>query len=69
MVNWYKWLDLVRGLVRPFIAVTGWSAFLFITVWAVLKHVDAGLARELTIGFLTAVSAIVGVWVGSRGKK
>lgn len=62
------WLNLVRGLIRPFISVTGWACFLVVAVWAIVKFMDASLAKELAVGFTASVSTIVGVWLGSRQK-
>lgn len=62
-------LNLVRGAVRPFISVTGWGVFLVIAVIAVLRYLDANLAREIIIGFVGIVGTIVGVWMGSRTAK
>lgn len=63
------WLEIIRGLIRPYISVTGWTAFLIVSVMSIIKFMDSSLARELTIGFLASVSTIVGVWLGSRSKK
>jgi len=64
-----KWLEFIRGIIRPFIAITGWSSFLVVTVYAILKYLDSELAKSLSAGFITAVVAIVGVWIGSRSPK
>lgn len=61
-----KWLDLIRGCIRPYISVTGWTAFLAIAIWAAIKYLDATLAREVIVGFIGIVGTIVGVWLGSR---
>ena len=64
-----KWLELIRGLIRPYISVTGWTAFLLVAVWAIIKYIDAALANQIAIGFIGMVGTIVGVWLGSRATK
>lgn len=64
-----QWIDLIRSCIRPFISVTGWTAFLIIVVWVAFKFMTAGLANQLIVGFIGIVGTIVGVWLGSRGTK
>ena len=63
-----KWIDLVRALIRPYISVTGWTAFLIVVVVAMARYMDEALAKQLAVGFMASVSTIVGVWLGSRQK-
>lgn len=62
-----NWLNIIRGCVRPYISITGWTAFIAVAVWAIVKFANADLARELAVGFIASVSTIVGVWLGARG--
>lgn len=64
-----SWLELIRGLIRPYISVTGWTAFVVVSVWAIVKFANAQLAEQLAVGFIASVSTIVGVWLGARGAK
>ena len=61
-------LDLIRGLIRPYISVTGWTAFLIVVIVGIFRYMDDALAKQLAVGFMASVSTIVGVWLGSRQK-
>lgn len=61
-------IEAVKGLIRPYIAVTGWTAFVVVVCIAVFKFLDAEMAKMFIIAFVASVNAIVGVWIGSRVK-
>lgn len=62
-------VELIKSLIRPYIAVTGWTAFLIIVCIALNKFLDLEMARSLVFAFTSAVSLIVGVWIGGRLNK
>ena len=61
-----KWLDLIRGLVRPIITWTGWFAFLVIAVILILRFADGNLARTIATAFTGIIATLIGFWFGQR---
>ena len=61
-----KWLDLIRGLVRPVITWTGWFAFLAIAVVLILRFADANLAQTVATAFTGIIATLIGFWFGQR---
>ena len=61
-----KWIEFIRAIIRPYIAISGWTAFLAVVIIAVIKYLDLAMARDFIVGFITAVTTIVGVWIGGR---
>jgi len=64
-----KWLDLIRGLVRPVVTWTGWFAFLAIAVLLILRFADANLAQTIATAFTGIIATLIGFWFGTRGVK
>lgn len=62
-------LDTIRGLIRPYIAVTGWTAFLVVVIMAIRDYLNEEIALSLIAAFGAAVTTIVGVWIGGRAVK
>ena len=61
-----KWLDLIRGLVRPVITWTGWFAFLAIAVVLILRFADVSLAQTIATAFTGIIATLIGFWFGQR---
>jgi len=61
-----KWLDLIRGLVRPVITWTGWFAFLAIAVILILRFADDNLAQTIATAFTGIIATLIGFWFGQR---
>jgi len=62
-------LDFLRGFVRPFIAYTGWIVALCAFIYIIVKFLDAGIARDLAIGVMVLITAVVNSYIGSRKPK
>jgi len=74
-------MNIIRGVIRPFLAITGWLLFLFLVWklidWFVAKLEGAELDSVAVIAifaglvttFTTAVVAIVNQWLGGRTTK
>lgn len=74
-------MGIIRGAIRPFLAVTGWILFLFL-VWKLINwfvcklettEIDSvavvAIFAGLVTTFTTAVVAIVNQWLGGRNSK
>lgn len=62
-------LDLARGLVRPFITVTGWIAIVILAVMLALRFADKEMALVI-IGILTgSMATVIGFWFNERTKQ
>ena len=71
-------MNIIRGAIRPFLAVTGWILFLFLVWklvnWFVTKlegtEIDNMAVVAIFAGiistFTTAIIAIVNQWLGGR---
>jgi len=62
-------LDIIRGAIRPYIAITGWTAFLVIVCLVVKDFIDAEMAKQFAYVFTGTVTTIIGVWIGGRAIK
>ena len=74
-------MNIIRGAIRPFLAVTGWILFLFLVWklvnWFVTKlegtEIDNMAVVAIFAGiistFTTAIIAIVNQWLGGRTTK
>ena len=74
-------MNIVRGTIRPFLAITGWTLFLFL-VWKLVNwfitklegtEIDNMAVVAIFAGivstFTTAIIAIVNQWLGGRTTK
>ena len=74
-------MNIVRGAIRPFLAITGWTLFLFL-VWKLVNwfitklegtEIDNMAVVAIFAGiistFTTAIIAIVNQWLGGRTTK
>lgn len=59
-------LDIIRALVRPFIAISGWVTFLVVVIIVIQKFLDVEMAKQFAYVFTGAITTIVGVWIGER---
>lgn len=64
-----KILDIIRGCVRPFIAITGWAVFLVVVVIIIRSFLDAEMAKQFAYVFTGAITTIIGVYIGERKAK
>jgi hypothetical protein len=64
-----KWLNLVRGIVRPFIAIATWLVILAIAVILIFKFADMGMADKVLTFVLAAGATIAGFYFGERSQK
>ena len=62
-------IELVKALIRPYIAITGWTAFLVIVCLVVKDFIDAEMAKQFAYVFTGTVTTIIGVWIGGRAIK
>lgn len=60
-------LEIIRGSIRPFITVTGWTTVLGAFIYVIIRFIDATLARDVIVGVLIMITAAVNYWLGSRG--
>jgi len=61
-----KWLNFIRGIVRPFITISGWTAILILAIWLAVKFADKDIALAI-IGIVTGTMAtIIGFWFRGR---
>ena len=64
-----KWLDLIRGLVRPILTVAGFVGLLYLTIKLALEYAD----REIVFGLIgavgSAVTMMIGFWFNQRARK
>ena len=61
-----KWLDFLRGFVRPYVAYILISVFAGLVAYAFVKFGDAEMAKTLIVAFVGIVGTIVGVYFGMR---
>jgi uncharacterized RDD family membrane protein YckC len=64
-----KILDIVRGLVRPFIAIATWLALLIIAVLLIIKFADISMADKVLTFVLATGATIAGFYFGERSQK
>ncbi len=64
-----NFMDIVRACVRPYIAISGWTAFLIIVIIVIQKFLDLEMAKQFAYVFTGAITTIVGVWIGERKAK
>lgn len=64
-----KWLEFLRGLVRPYIAYVFSGVFTGLVVYAFIKFGDADMAKTIIVGFVGIVGAIIGFYYGQRQAK
>lgn len=74
-------MEIVRGAIRPFLAITGWTLFLLLIWklinWFVIKlagvDIDSvavvAIFASLVATFTTAIVAITNQWLGGRTTK
>lgn len=66
VMNLHDILDLIRGLVRPFITISGWMAILILVVILGLKFADKEMAL-VVIGLVTgSMATMIGFYFRDR---
>ena len=61
-----NWLNFLRGFVRPFIVYTGWIVFLIAICCVIRNYMDTDMAKTFAVGFMGAITTIIGVYIGGR---
>jgi len=64
-----KWLEFLRGLVRPYIAYVFSFVFACLAIYLVIRFADADIAKTFVVGFISVVSLIIGFYYGQRQVK
>ena len=65
-----QWLNLVRGLIRPYLAFAFPTAVLIAGIWLIIKFADAELAKSIGTILTTTTVMIIAYYFGERaGKK
>jgi hypothetical protein len=64
-----KWIELIRGLVRPVITVSGWAVLLGLLVFLVKKFATEDLALAAFSFFTGAISILIAWWFKDRSDK
>jgi len=63
-----KWLDFIRGCVRPVLTVSGFGTVLFLTIRLALEFANEQIALAL-VGLVTgSVTTMMGFWFRGRVK-
>ena len=63
-------LDTVRGAIRPYIIVTGWSVGLALAAYFAIRFADKEIAMAFILVITGAITAISSMYIGERaGKK
>ena len=59
-------LDIIRGVVRPYITISGWTTVLVLASILAVKFADRDIALAL-LGILTgSIATITGFWFRGR---
>ena len=61
-----NWLDFIRGVVRPYLTISGWTAMLVIASILAVKFADRELAVNVLSVITGAMATIIGFWFGQR---
>jgi len=64
-----KWIDILRAVVRPYLAILIGSAIVALAVYLAIKYADADLARYVVTAVITAGTAIFSFYFGERAGK
>lgn len=62
-------LNFIRGLVRPYLAMTGWTTLMVIVTILALRFADKDIATIVLTSFMELVGLIIGFWFGARTAK
>jgi len=64
-----KWVDLIRSLVRPYIAVATITVILVLAIILANKFASADMAKLVVTFILATGATIVGFYYGERAAK
>ena len=64
-----SWLNNIRGLVRPYLAILIGTAVVALAIYLGVKFADADLARYVVASVITAGTAIFAFYFGERAGK
>lgn len=59
-------LNFLRGVVRPFVTITGWTTLMVIATVLVLRFADKDMATIVLTSFMELIGIVVGFWFGQR---
>jgi len=62
-------LELIRGLVRPFLAYTGWLALIVFVSILLWRFGDADMMKYLVGAFAGSLTTLVGFYVNDRSRR
>jgi len=64
-----KWTDILRAVVRPYLAILTGSAVVALAVYLAIRYADADLAKYVVTAVVTAGTAIFSFYFGERAGK
>jgi len=64
-----NWLSLIRGLVRPYLAILIGTAVVALAIYMAVKHADPELAKTIITILTTAAAMIIGYYFGERSQR
>ena len=67
MENMEKWLEFIRGCVRPIVTISGWIAILVLGVMLALRFADRDIALTIIALITGSMTTILGFWFRERG--
>lgn len=59
-------INFLRAVVRPYIALSGWTTFLLVASTLILRFADQDVAMMFGVAFMEAVSIFIGYYFGQR---
>jgi len=59
-------MEILRGIVRPLVTITGWLALVFMVVKLALQFADKDLVLMLVGAFLAALATFTAWWFKER---
>ena len=64
-----KYLEVIRGLVRPITVITVIGTIAYMAIYLVRTFADANIALMVITGIMTAGGTIIGFLFGERAAK
>lgn len=64
-----KWLNLIRGLIRPYIILSGWTTGLGLGAYFAVKFANTDIAIAFVLVLTGAITAISSMYIGERAGK
>jgi len=63
-----KWIELVRALVRPYLAYSGWTAIIVLAAILTIKFASPDIANMFVGALIGTTATITGFYVRDRIK-